>query len=137
MWGNILAHDASCLCLYLMNLEWFSWCRYIFPSVSKFCPLRTYILTFSTTYLHVIDYTAHIPILFTELKLMEKQKASFTIPWFGVIFGYILCGVCIANGVWWPYLYSLQWGKEISNKWLTSLVLSLFQSILVIQPVKV
>ena len=76
--------------------------------------------------------------LFTELRaLQKKNNASFTLPWYGVIFGYILCGVCIANGVWWPYLYSIQWGKELSLEWLASLVFSIFQSIILLQPIKV
>lgn len=58
-------------------------------------------------------------------------------PWFGVIFGYMMCGACIANGAFWPYLYSIQWGKDLSLEWLATLVISIIQSILVVQPVKV
>ena len=73
-----------------------------------------------------------------ELKVLERaNNHPVTFPWWCVILGYILCGVCIANGVWWPYLYSIQWGSEVALEWLTSLALSLFQSVLVIQPLKV
>lgn len=68
---------------------------------------------------------------------MRKKNTPFTLPWWGVVVGYILCSLCIANGVWWPYLYSLDWGKEVALEWLASLIVSLFQSIIVIQPIKV
>ncbi len=34
-------------------------------------------------------------------------------------------------------LYSMQWGKERSNAWLISISLSFFQSLLVVDPLKV
>lgn len=67
----------------------------------------------------------------------KKNNKPFTLPWWCVILGYIMCGICIANGVWWPYLYSIQWGKEVSSEWMSSLFLSVFSSILVIQPLQV
>ena len=77
-------------------------------------------------------------VLILELKALDRDNNKpVTFPWWCIILGYILCGVCIANGVWWPYLYSIQWGSEVALEWLASLALSLFQSVLVIQPLKV
>lgn len=77
-------------------------------------------------------------IAFIELKAVErKNNTPFTVPWWGVVIGYILCGVCIVNGVWWPYIYGIDWGKEVALEWLASLVVSVLQSIIVTQPVKV
>ena len=77
-------------------------------------------------------------VLILELKTLDRDNnKSVTFPWWCIILGYILCGVCIANGVWWPYLYSIQWGSEVALEWLTSLALSLVQLVIVIQPLKV
>ena len=35
------------------------------------------------------------------------------------------------------FSYSLEWGKEKSEAWLLSIFLSIFQSVLVFQPLKV
>lgn len=93
----------------------------------------------SQTLWHIVAQILLSPYLpVAEIRALEKKKnKSFSFPWYGVIFGYILVGVCIVNGGWWSYLYSMQWGKEISNSWLMSLALSLFTSILVMQPLKV
>jgi len=73
-----------------------------------------------------------------ELKRLEKtNNKPFSFPWFFIIFGYILCGICIANGVWWPYLYSIQWGKDLSLEWMSTFVLSILLSVLVTQPCQV
>ena len=61
---------------------------------------------------------------------------------------YILPSVCIKiswtmailsciTAAFFVILYSMQWGKTISEEWLSSLFLGVIQSVIVVQPVKV
>ena len=34
-------------------------------------------------------------------------------------------------------LYSMEWGPEKANEWLTTFLMSFFQSVIIVQPVKV
>jgi hypothetical protein len=34
-------------------------------------------------------------------------------------------------------LYSMEWGKQKAEEWLSTFVLSFFQSVIVVQPIKV
>ena len=70
------------------------------------------------------------------MQLMTK-KPPLRLPWWFTIFAYILVIACILNGGAWCYLYSIQWGKEIALEWLASFVLSFFNSLLLVQPVRV
>ncbi len=67
----------------------------------------------------------------------KAKKKTRRLPWWFIIVGYILvfatvslCGImCI--------FYSLEWGKQKANEWLLAMFLGFFQSLLIIQPVKV
>ena len=43
----------------------------------------------------------------------------------------------IAASLFFVLLYSLDWGKPKSEEWLSALMLSFFQSVIIIQPFKV
>ncbi len=67
----------------------------------------------------------------------KKKKAPFMLPWWCVIINWILVGVTVFTCGFFTLLYSMEWGRETSSEWLTSFVLSFFQSVVVIQPIKV
>ena len=54
-----------------------------------------------------------------------------------IYFAWILCALSVVTCATFTVFYSLSWGPETSNEWLISFVTSFFQSVLVIQPVKV
>lgn len=69
--------------------------------------------------------------------LHAKRKKKFELPHWCVYIGWIL--VFISSGVscFFTFLYSMEWGKEKSINWLSSMILSIFESVTVIQPIKV
>ena len=66
----------------------------------------------------------------------KKKKACMLPPW-SVVFAYLLVLGCVGASGFFTVLYSLEWGKEKSEAWLIAMFVSLFQSVCVIQPVKV
>ena len=69
---------------------------------------------------------------------LEKTTSKpMLLPWWGTVIGYTLVAACIVNGGFWSYLYSMEWGPEISEEWLVSLLLSFFTSLFGLEPVKV
>ena len=73
----------------------------------------------------------------TSSKGKKVKKRRFTLPWWGVIIGWILCIICLAGSAFIVYAYGITFGNEKTTKWVTSLFISLFSSILLIQPLKV
>lgn len=69
--------------------------------------------------------------------LQAKRKKKFKLPHWCVYVGWIL--VFLSSGVscFFTFLYSMEWGKEKSINWLSSMILSIFESVTVIQPIKV
>ncbi|XP_068694084.1 polycystin-1-like protein 2 [Montipora foliosa] len=67
-------------------------------------------------------------------KAKKKKKG---LPHCFVYFAWSLCFLASVTGAVFTVFYSLNWGPEISNKWLIAFLTSFVESILVIQPVKV
>ena len=54
-----------------------------------------------------------------------------------IFVAYALCYLVSAASIFFTLLYSIQWGKETSTEWVIAMVTSFFQSLLLIQPIKV
>ena len=57
-----------------------------------------------------------------------------------VCFVLCVCPVCflsITASGFFTILYSMEWGAEKANEWLITFLMSFFQNVIVIQPVKV
>ena len=69
------------------------------------------------------------------------QKKRFCchagLPWWFVIIGWLLVIASSFVSGYYTMLYGLKFGKERSVSWLVSMIVSFFQSVLVIQPLKV
>ncbi|XP_019631004.1 PREDICTED: polycystic kidney disease protein 1-like 2 [Branchiostoma belcheri] len=65
----------------------------------------------------------------------EHQESG--LPHWCVYIGWALVVLSAAGSAFFVILYSMEWGAEKSGQWLTSILLSIFQSVLVIQPIKV
>ncbi|XP_035669852.1 polycystic kidney disease protein 1-like 2 [Branchiostoma floridae] len=59
------------------------------------------------------------------------------LPHWCVYIGWVLVFLSATVSAFFVILYSMEWGAEKSGEWLTSILLSIFQSVLVVQPIKV
>ena len=59
------------------------------------------------------------------------------LPWWCIIFGWILVVLSLMTSAFFTILYSLQWGGVKSTAWLTCFLLSAVQSVIIVQPFKV
>lgn len=66
-----------------------------------------------------------------------KKKSKKGLPHGFVYVAWVLCFLSSVTSAVFTVFYSLSWGPEIANKWLLAFVTSFFQSILIIQPLKV
>ena len=67
----------------------------------------------------------------------EEAKAIACFPHCCVFIGWALCLMASLVSATFVVFYSLMWGKKVANQWLTSVMISFFQDVIVIQPVKV
>ena len=67
----------------------------------------------------------------------QNFKEPGCLPHFFVYIGWFLCLATAITAATFTILYSLQWGAELSNQWLTSVLISLIQDVCVMQPFKV
>ena len=65
------------------------------------------------------------------------KKSKKMLPWWCAIIAWIICLMSIGLSIFLIFSYSLQFGKEKSVAWLGSVLLSITQSVLVFQPLKV
>ena len=67
----------------------------------------------------------------------RKRKWPRRLPYWCVYGAWFLVFLTTATSAFFTFTYSLEWGKEKSNAWLTSMLLSVCNSVLIIQPTKV
>ncbi|XP_007572505.1 polycystic kidney disease protein 1-like 2 [Poecilia formosa] len=69
--------------------------------------------------------------------LKKKPQRRGFLPWWFIFVGWLLViGTSFVSG-YFTMLYGLKFGKECSISWLVSMIVSFFQSLLFIQPLKV
>uniref|UniRef100_UPI00398E4CF1 polycystin-1-like protein 2 n=1 Tax=Pristiophorus japonicus TaxID=55135 RepID=UPI00398E4CF1 len=66
-----------------------------------------------------------------------RQRCFGELPWWFVYIAWFLVIVTSATSAFFTILYGLQYGKAQSIKWLISMATALFQSVFILQPVKV
>ncbi|XP_043937521.1 polycystic kidney disease protein 1-like 2 [Protopterus annectens] len=67
----------------------------------------------------------------------KKNRCSGGLPWWFVFFGWMLLAATSGVSAFFTMLYGLHYGKDRSIKWLISMAISFFESLLVTQPLKV
>ena len=72
----------------------------------------------------------------TEKKRLKK-KSKTMLPWWCRYVAWALCILSIVVSIFFLWAYGIQFGDEKTRKWITSLIISFFASILVTQPIKV
>ena len=70
-------------------------------------------------------------------KSKKKPKPKATLPHWVIYIAYVLIFFASGTAAFFVILYGFQFGKEKSDNWMKSMMLSFWQSVLVIQPVKV
>ncbi|XP_065066412.1 uncharacterized protein LOC135692255 [Rhopilema esculentum] len=70
-------------------------------------------------------------------KSKKKPKPKATLPHWVIYIAYVLIFAASGAAAFFVILYGFQFGKEKSDNWMKSMMLSFWQSVLVIQPVKV
>lgn len=67
----------------------------------------------------------------------EKKKGKKPLPHWLIYVAYFFVFLSSATSAFFVILYGFTFGKEKSDKWIVSMLVSFWQSVLVIQPVKV
>ncbi|XP_068596987.1 polycystin-1-like protein 2 [Brachionichthys hirsutus] len=80
-------------------------------------------------------FTSHLTYCPPPVKV--KKKSAGWLPWWCVFLGWFLLLSISGISTFFTLLYGFEYGKEKSIKWVMSLGLSLFQSIFILQPLKV
>ncbi|XP_046581985.1 LOW QUALITY PROTEIN: uncharacterized protein LOC124289408 [Haliotis rubra] len=70
-------------------------------------------------------------------KKTKRKKKPWSLPHWCTYIAWVVCFLSVVGSAFFTILYSMEWGKEKSNEWLIAFVLSFFQSVIVVQPIKV
>ncbi|XP_035986669.1 polycystic kidney disease protein 1-like 2 [Fundulus heteroclitus] len=81
--------------------------------------------------------SSHLSNCPAPVRRKKKTPTGFKLPWWCVFIGWFLLLSISGISTYFTLLYGFQYGKEKSIKWAMSLGLSLFESIFVLQPLKV
>lgn len=83
-------------------------------------------------------FTSHLAYCPPPVKVVKKKRTpTFTLPWWCVFIGWFLLLSISGISTFFTLLYGFEYGREKSIKWVMSLGLSLFESIFILQPLKV
>ena len=74
---------------------------------------------------------------YSQQLLDQVKDAGCMLPHFCVYFAWFLCFVTTLTAAAFTLFYSLMWGKEVAEQWLSSILISNGQDIFVVQPTKV
>ena len=72
-----------------------------------------------------------------EKRDSKKKKKPWELPWWGVIVAWVLLWLAVLASAAFVTFYGVMFGDLKCKKWITSLMISTFLSILVTQPIKV
>lgn len=72
-----------------------------------------------------------------EKKAKKANKEMFLLPHYFVYVAYVVCFLSCAASATVTIFYSLTFGKEKAEAWLTSIMVSFWQDVFVLQPIKV
>ena len=73
----------------------------------------------------------------TLQRIRALPKQDFLFPYYFIYIAWFLSFVTVISSATFTFLFSLQWGKDISNEWLSSMLVSFTEDLFVIQPIKI
>ncbi len=79
----------------------------------------------------------HVPEIVPDIQVENQSPPQGKLPYCFIYLAYALCYLASAASIFFTLLYSIQWGKETSTEWVIAMVTSFFQSVLLLQPIKV
>ncbi|XP_047740971.1 uncharacterized protein LOC108680604 [Hyalella azteca] len=71
-----------------------------------------------------------------NMKKVERKK-RFTLPWWCSLVAWVLVAACLVVSVFFLFSYGIMFGQSKATKWITSLAVSFFSSVLLVQPLKI
>ncbi|XP_048582698.1 polycystic kidney disease and receptor for egg jelly-related protein [Nematostella vectensis] len=72
-----------------------------------------------------------------EKKQKKKKKKKKQLPYWFLYIAWVVCGLTCFTCSFFVVLYGLQFGHDKSAQWISSMLVSFFQDVLVSQPIKV
>ena len=69
--------------------------------------------------------------------LRRVRDKDFKLPHYCIYIAWFLSFATIALSSTFTFFFSLQWGKDISNQWLSSMLVSFTEDLFVLQPIKI
>ncbi|XP_071106159.1 polycystin family receptor for egg jelly-like [Haliotis cracherodii] len=92
----------------------------------------------STSYTHSSgDITLKTKRKIKKLKTKPQRNKKKYFPWWTKYIAWLLVFISTTVSAFFTFLYSMEWGKVKSNAWLSSMLLSVGQSVLLLQPIKI
>lgn len=73
----------------------------------------------------------------TLQRIRALPKQDFLFPYYFIYIAWFLSSVTVISSATFTFFFSLQWGKDISNEWLSSMLVSFTEDLFVIQPIKI
>ena len=73
----------------------------------------------------------------TLRRLRAGIKKDVVLPYYCVYIAWFLSFATVSVSAMFTFFFSLQWGKEISNQWLSSMLVSFTEDLFVLQPIKI
>ncbi|XP_030060534.1 polycystic kidney disease protein 1-like 2 [Microcaecilia unicolor] len=92
------------------------------------------------TLLQSLEKAAPLLQLFTDRRsfaLKQKAKVQKSLPWWFIFIGWFLLLSISGISVYFSMMYGFVYGRQSSIRWIISMMLSLFQNIFILQPLKV
>lgn len=71
------------------------------------------------------------------METLQPTTRMRLLPWWFVFIAWFLLIITTVTAAFFTMLYGLDFGKRRQEQWLTALVISVFQDILVSQPIKI
>ena len=73
----------------------------------------------------------------TLRRLRAGIKKNVVLPYYCVYIAWFLSFATVSVSATFTFFFSLQWGKDISNQWLSSMLVSFTEDLFVLQPIKI
>ncbi|XP_029622623.1 polycystic kidney disease protein 1-like 2 [Salmo trutta] len=82
-------------------------------------------------------FTSHMAYSPPRVAREKRKSSSCWLPWWFVFVGWFLLVSISVVSTYFTLMYGFAYGREKSIQWVISLAMSLFQSIFILQPLKV
>ena len=73
----------------------------------------------------------------TRERMWGKTKKDFICPHFCIYIAWFLSLATVSVSACFTFFFSLMWGKDIANQWLSSMLVSFTEDLFVLQPIKI